>query len=408
MSMPDYESYRTGVRAFIAANADEFGPAAQAGLDSSERLALGRRWQRRKHDHGYAGIAWPKEYGGAGLTDIHKIVYEQEQMPYGMPDDYFTISLGMPVPMILRRAGEELRQRFALPALRGEEIWCQLFSEPGAGSDLAGLRTRAEPDGNDGWRVNGQKLWTSQAQYSDYGVIVVRTDPNVPKHRGLTYFWVDMTSPGITVRPVKLMTGDSHVNEVFFDDVRIPDSQRLGDVGEGFAVAMETLFIERYSAADEAGYGPPAAFFAGYARDMITDDGPAIGDGRVRRAVADAYRQQSALAAIRDTAFLALAAGQEPDANGSIHKLVSMRARQKLAAVALDMQGPGALAIDQHSRSRRNWTTSWMSGPLGRIAGGADEMLLNTIAERILGLPQDYRPDKNVPFNRIGQEGKTG
>ena len=401
MSTPDYESYRAAARAFISANEDEFGAVAQAGLDPDERLALGRRWQRRKHDNGYVGIAWPKAYGGAGLTDIHKIIYDQEQMPYGMPDDYFTISLGMPVPMILRRASEELRQRFALPALRGEQIWCQLFSEPAAGSDLAGLRTRAEREA-EGWRVNGQKLWTSQAQHSDYGVIVVRTDPTVPKHRGLTYFWLDMKTPGVTVRPVKLMTGDSHVNEVFFDDVLIPDSQRLGGVGEGFAVAMETLFIERYSAADEAGFGPPATYLTSYARDTITDDGPAIGDARVRRAIADAYRQQSALAAIRDTAFLTLASGKEPDANGSIHKLVSMHARQKLSAVALDMMGPAGLAIDHKSRSRRNWTTSWLSGPLGRIAGGADEMLLNTIAERILGLPQDYRPDKNVPFDQIG------
>ncbi len=402
MSIHEYDSYRAAAREFIAANEREFGVEAQAGLDSAQRLALGRRWQRKKHDNGYAGIAWPKEYGGAGLTDIHKIIYEQEQMPYGMPDDYFTISLGMPVPIMLRRAPEDQRQRYALPALRGEEIWCQLFSEPAAGSDLAGLRTRAEPDGNDGWRVNGQKLWTSQAQYSDYGVVVVRTDPGVPKHRGLTYFWLDMKSPGVTVRPVKLMTGDSHVNEVFFDDVRIPDCQRLGKVGEGFAVAMETLFIERYTAADESGYGPGAAYFASYARETLTDAGPAIEDGRIRRAIADAYRQQSALAAIRDTAFLALAAGQEPDANGSIHKLVSMRARQSLAAVALDMMGPAGMTVDHNSRSRRNWTTSWLSGPLGRIAGGADEMLLNTIAERILGLPQDYRPDKNLPFNQIG------
>ena len=257
MSMPDYDSFRAGARAFIAANEAEFGVDAQAGLDPQERLALGRRWQRLKHDNGYVGIAWPKEYGGAGLTNIHKIVYEQEQMPYGMPDDYFTISLGMPVPIMLRRAPEEQRQRFALPALRGEEIWCQLFSEPAAGSDLAGLRTRAEPDGNDGWRVNGQKLWTSQAQYCDYGVIVVRTDPSVPKHRGLTYFWVDMKSPGITVRPVKLMTGDSHVNEVFFDNVRVPDSQRLGAVGEGFAVAMETLSATPPPTNPASGRPPP-------------------------------------------------------------------------------------------------------------------------------------------------------
>jgi alkylation response protein AidB-like acyl-CoA dehydrogenase len=397
----DYDAYRAGVRRFIAEHVAEFGREAQVGMDEEQRLALARRFQRAKHDAGYAGVSWPKQYGGQGLTDIHKIIVDQELAPHGFPDVFFTISLGMPVPIMLRRASEELRQRFAVPALRGDEIWCQLFSEPSGGSDLAGLRTRAEPDGNEGWLLNGQKLWTSYAQYADFGVIVARSDPTVAKHRGLTYFWLDMKAPGVTVRPVKLMTGESHVNEVFFDNVRIPDSQRLGGVGEGFAVAMETLFIERYTAADEAGFGPPAAYLAGFARELATDAGPAIEDGRIRREIASAYRQQMALAAIRDTAFLAIAAGQHPDASGSVHKLVSMRARQRLAAVALDMMGPQGLAVDRESPNRSNWSNSWLSGPLGRIAGGADEMLLNTIAERILGLPQDYRPDKDVPFNQI-------
>ncbi|WP_375398843.1 acyl-CoA dehydrogenase family protein [uncultured Sphingomonas sp.] len=395
----EYDAYRARARTFLEAQVAEFGMEARAHLGAEETVALARRYQAAKFANGFAGINLPTQYGGQGLSQIYKIIFDQEEMPYGFPTEFFSISLGMPLPIMLRRAPEEQRQRFAVPALKGENIWCQLFSEPAAGSDLAALRTRAERDGDD-WVINGQKLWTSYAQYADYGVIVVRTDGSVAKHKGLTYFWLDMKAPGITVRPIKLMTGDSHVNEVFFDNVRIPDSQRLGAVGEGFAVAMETLFIERYAAADEAGFGPPAAYFAAFARDLQTEDGPAIKDGRIRREIASAYRQQSALAAIRDTAFLALTQGKEPDANGSIHKLVSMRSRQRLSAIALDMVGPSAIAIDHTSRNRRNWTTSWMSGPLGRIAGGADEMLLNTIAERVLGLPQDYRPDKNMPFNQ--------
>jgi alkylation response protein AidB-like acyl-CoA dehydrogenase len=404
VSSEELALYRRAAVEFLQRHAAEFGHEARAGLTPAQDLALGRRWQRLKHDNGFAGINWPKRYGGGERSLIHKVIYDQEELLYGLPVDYFQISLGMPLPIVLRHAPEEQRQRFALPALRGEEIWCQLFSEPAAGSDLGGVRTRAERDPASGdWVVNGQKLWTSQAQHSDYGVIVVRTDPTVPKHRGLTYFWVDMHAAGVTVRPVKLMTGETHVNEVFFDNVRIPDTQRLGEVGKGFAVAMETLFIERYSAADEAGFGPTAANFVAFARATRIGNQPAIADGRIRREIANAYRQQSALAVIRDNAFLAIAAGNEPDASGSIHKLVTMRSRQRLGALALDLLGPAGIAVDHTHASRENWMLSWFSSPLLRIAGGADEMLLNTIAEKILGLPQDHRPDKNVPFNQIGQ-----
>lgn len=403
MKTDDLATYRISVREFLSRHVAQYGRHARQGLSEAEDLALGRRWQRLKHDNGFAGINWPSRYGGADRSLIHKIVFDQEEMLSGFPVEYFQVSLGMPLPIILRRAAEEQRHRFAIPALRGEQIWCQLFSEPSGGSDLAGLRTRArrEPTSGD-WIINGQKLWTSYAQHSDYGVIVVRTDPGAPKHKGLTYFWIDMRAPGVTVHPVKLMTGGTHVNEVFFDDVRVPDSQRLGAEGEGFVVAMETLFIERYSAADEAGFGPTAAHFAALARTICVDGKSAIADGRVRREIANAYRQQSALAMIRDTAFLALAEGKQPDASGSIHKLVAMRSRQRLGALALDLMGPAAIAVDRVSGNRENWMMSWLSSPQLRIAGGADEMLLNTIAEKILGLPQDYRPDKNIPFNQIG------
>lgn len=399
--MSDLETYRVGAQAWLASVAPQFGKAARKGLSETQDLALGRRYQRAKFDAGYAGINWPQAFGGQGLTHIEKVAFETEEMPFGMPNVYFGISLGMPIPILMKFGSDpDFARERTLAALMGDEIWCQLFSEPAGGSDLAGLRLRAEPDGN-GWKLNGQKLWTSWAQYSDYGVIVARTDPAVPKHKGLTYFWVDMKAPGVTVRPVKLAGGDSHVNEVWFDDVKLTDGQRMSPVGGGFAVAMATLMIERYVATDSAGFGPHLDLFLDLAKSVEINGKPASEDGRVRSAIARNYAMRSALDAITARAMLAMQAGREPGPEGSLNKLVSVRSRQKLSELAIDLQGAAGLAFDDHAFVKDDWTASWINAPTGRIAGGADEMLLNTIAEKILGLPQDYRPDKGVPFNQI-------
>ena len=398
--MSDLNAFRSQVRTWLAGHAAEFGVEARRGLSEADDLALARRWQRTKYDAGYAGISWPKPYGGAGLSELEQAIFAEEEAKFNFGTSYFGISLGQPIPVMLKYAAEDLRQRFAHPALKGEEIWCQLFSEPAAGSDLAGIRLRAVRDGDD-WVLNGQKLWTSWAQYSDYGVIVTRTDPTVAKHKGLTYFWLDMKTPGIAVRPVRLANGEEDVNEVFFDEVRMPDSQRLGPVGGGFGVAIDTLMIERYSAADEAGFGPALDSFVSLAKATTIDGKPAIEDGRTRREIANAFRQQRALVAIRTKTFMALQEGAEPGAEGSIHKLVSMRLRQRLSAAAMDLKGAMGAELDPHAFPKDDWAHSWLTVPTLRIAGGADEMLLNTIAERLLGLPQDYRPDKAVPFDQI-------
>ena len=398
--MTDVQAYRTKAQVWLQAQVAEFGEQARKGLTEEQDIALGRRWQAAKYDAGYAGITWPKEHGGQGLSALEKLAFEQEEIKHGFPSTYFGISLGMPVPIMLRYAPLPWSRERAIAALRGEEIWCQLFSEPAAGSDLAGLRTRAVKDGDD-WIINGQKLWTSYAHLSQYAVIVVRTDPTVLKHRGLTYFWLDMRSPGVTVRRVKLADGDSHVNEVFFDDVRVPDSQRMGPVGGGFGVAMETLFIERYTATDPSGFGPPLMLFVDLARDYEINGKPAVEDGRIRREIARNYSMRSALESINRRAQLSMEAGMEPGPEGSLHKLVSVRSRQKLSELAMDLQGSAGLEAREHVTQRNNWAASWMNAPTGRIAGGADEMLLNTIAEKILGLPQDHRPDKAVPFDQI-------
>ena len=401
MTMPDIETWRSEARAWLHSVAGEFARDVRSGLTVEQDLALGRRYMRARFDAGFAGISWPEEFGGRGFSPLHKLMFETEEMTFGMPSGYFGISLGMPVPILMRHGQDRafVKER-VLRALKGEEIWCQLFSEPSGGSDLAGLRTRAEVDGN-GWRLNGQKLWTSWAQYCDYGVIVARTDPSVPKHKGLTYYWVDMRAPGVTVRPVRLAGGDSHVNEVFFDDVRLEDSQRMSPVGGGFGVAMTTLMIERYIATDSAGFGPPLERFVETALAARVNGRPAIEDGRVRSAIARNHAMRAGLDAITTRAMRMIAAGMEPGPEGSLNKLVSVRSRQKLSELALDLMGPAGLAFDPHAHARDDWAASWINAPTGRIAGGADEMLLNTIAERILGLPQDHRPDKGVPFNQI-------
>ncbi|HKX90219.1 MAG TPA: acyl-CoA dehydrogenase family protein [Sphingopyxis sp.] len=399
--MTDLETWRAKAAAWCETMVPMFGKAARQGLSVEDDLALGRRYQKAKFDAGYAGINWPVDLGGQGLGHIEKITFEAEEMKHGFPNVYFGISLGMPVPVLMQFGSDrEFVKERVLKALQGEEIWCQLFSEPSGGTDLAGLRTRAETDGN-GWKINGQKVWTSWAQYSDYGVIVVRTDPTVAKHKGLTYFWVDMKAPGVTVRPIRLAGGDSHVNEVFFDDVKIGDDHRMSPVGGGFAVALATLMIERYVATDSAGFGPHLDLFVELAKEVKLNGRPAIEDGRIRQQIARNHAMRNSLDAITARAMLMMQAGMEPGPEGSLNKLVSVRSRQKLSELAIDLQGAAGLHFDAHAPVKQDWGASWINAPTGRIAGGADEMLLNTIAEKILGLPQDHRPDKGVPFNQI-------
>ena len=399
--MIDLDSWRTKARAWLQAEEAEYGWQARRGLSEAEDLAVARRYQRAKFDAGFAGINWDPEFGGQGLSPLHKMIFEEEEMPFGMPMGYYGVSLGISVPVVMRFAQDRdwARER-VIAALKGEEIWCQLFSEPSGGSDLAGLRTRAEPDGN-GWKLNGQKLWTTWAQHSDYGVILARSDPAVAKHKGLTFFWVDMKAPGVTVRPFRLAVGDAHVNEVFFDDLRLDDGQRLSPVGGGFPTAIATLAIERYTASDPAGFGPPIGLFADLARESTIAGRPAIEDGRVRSAIARNHALRAGLHAINTRAMKMLEQGREPGPEGALNKLVSVRSRQKLSEMAIDLAGALGLEWQRDAYLKQDWVASWLSAPTMRIAGGADEMLLNTIAERILGLPQDHRPDKGVPFNEI-------
>jgi alkylation response protein AidB-like acyl-CoA dehydrogenase len=394
----DLGQYRARARQWLAENA----PAHEIvpGSSVEERLALGRQWQALKAENGYSSITLPRQYGGGGGTDLERIAFSEEELQYDLPTVFYGVSLNMTVPTFAIYASDEAKAELLPPAISGEQIWCQLFSEPAAGSDLAGLRLTARRDG-EGWRLNGQKVWTSWAQFSEWGYIATRTDPGVVKHKGLTCFYLNMKSPGIEVRPIRRIGGDQEINEVFFDDVYVPDSQRLGEVNGGFKVILTTLMIERYALNDPFAGGPKLGQFISLARTCRSGGRPAIEDGEVRRVIADCYAEWLGQESIHTKAMAIMASGAEPGPEGSIRKLLAAKSRQRLATVALELQGLSGLALDAQGNERNDFTHSWLDAPQLRIAGGTDDILRNTIAEKILGLPQDYRPDKGVPFNAL-------
>ena len=396
-------AFRAKARAFLDANSErrEAGVAAiyRAGTENAEFRAKAKAWQAKKADAGYAAITWPKEWSGQGGSAIQQVIYDQEEAKYAIPRGIFEIGLGMCIPTLCTWGTQAHRDRYVKKALRGEEIWCQLFSEPAAGSDLAGLRTRAERDGDD-WVINGQKIWTSGAQFCDFGVLVTRTDFAAPKHKGLTYFFLDMKSPGVEIRPIKQISGASHFNEVFFTDVRIPDSQRLGAVGEGWKVSLTTLMNERYTIGGRAGVDVDDVIEL--ARNVELEDGPALSNPVIRDKLADWYVMSRGLKYSHFRTMTALSRGETPGPQSSIGKLVTAAKLQNMSALAMDLLEQGGVITDpEYAPMAALFQTTLMTSPSARIAGGSDEILRNIIAERVLGLPPDIRVDKDVPFNQL-------
>jgi alkylation response protein AidB-like acyl-CoA dehydrogenase len=297
-------------------------------------------------------------------------------------------------------ATKDQLKRHVKPALYGEEVWCQLFSEPAAGSDVAGIRTKAERDGDD-WIINGQKVWTSGAHYSDWGIIITRTDPNVPKHQGLTMFFLNMKSPGVEARPIKQISGGANFNEVFFTNVRVPDSQRLGKVGDGWKAALTTLMNERLAVGMPSG-GLDVDELLELARNTELEDGQAIRNSHVRSKIADWYVQSQGLKYTRYRTLTALSKGQTPGPESSIIKVIAAPKMQDLGAMAMELMGPAGIMTSDVPGSG-GFQAQWIGGAGFRIAGGTDEILRNIVAERVLGLPQDVRVDKDVPFNQLGK-----
>jgi alkylation response protein AidB-like acyl-CoA dehydrogenase len=396
-------AFRAKARAFLDANSErrEAGVAAiyRAGTENAEFRAKAKAWQAKKADAGYAAITWPKEWSGQGGSAIQQVIYDQEEAKYAIPRGIFEIGLGMCIPTLCTWGTQAHRDRYVRKALRGEEIWFQLFSEPAAGSDLAGLRTRAERDGDD-WVINGQKIWTSGAQFCDFGVLVTRTDFAAPKHKGLTYFFLDMKSPGVEIRPIKQISGASHFNEVFFTDVRIPDSQRLGAVGEGWKVSLTTLMNERYTIGGRAGVDVDDVIEL--ARNVELEDGPALANPVIRDKLADWYVMSRGLKYSHFRTMTALSRGETPGPQSSIGKLVTAAKLQNMSALAMDLLEQGGVITDpEYAPMAALFQTTLMTSPSARIAGGSDEILRNIIAERVLGLPPDIRVDKDVPFNQL-------
>jgi alkylation response protein AidB-like acyl-CoA dehydrogenase len=289
---PEQAKFRKTCREWLEKNAKLKTGVEKNEFANIDFLQVAKDWQKKKYDAGWAMLHWPKEFGGIGASAIERIIWAEEESKFNVPKGIFEIGLGMAGPVMMEYATDEQKARY-LPAMaEGKEIWCQLFSEPSAGSDVAGLRSKAVKDG-DNWIINGQKVWTSGAHFSDYGILVVRHDPNLEKHKGMTFFFLDMKSPGIEVKPIKQITGGSSFNEVYFTDVVIPDSQRLGEVGDGWKVAITTLMNERLAVGDANGADVEDAFR--WAKKQDDSGEPLINNKSVRSSIADWYCEANGL-----------------------------------------------------------------------------------------------------------------
>ena len=383
---------RAAVRAFCA----EHDPAA------TPRAAF----LSARFDAGLAAVHYPVGHGGRGLPRALQSVAEEEFAQAGAvrPDDRRNvIGLGMAAPTIIAFGRDEQKSRWLKPLWLAEEIWCQLFSEPGAGSDLAGLATRAVRDGDD-WIVNGQKVWTSLAHHARWGLLLARTDPDVPKHAGLSYFVADMHAPGVEVRPLRQLTGEAEFNEVFLTDVRVPDANRLGDVGEGWRVANATLMNERVSIG--SGTSVPRESMIGYAANAWRQR-PELRTHELHQRLLSLWAQAEVARLAGQRLRQQLAAG-EPGPEGSAAKLTFARLNQEISGFEVELLGGEGLTYDDWSM-RRDGSSDWSRNAAYRylrakgnsIEGGTSEVLRNIIAERVLRLPPEPRTDTNVPWKDL-------
>jgi acyl-CoA dehydrogenase len=398
---PEEAAFRAEARAWLDAHAiprghpDDFSSGLWTGAyDEATYIDRCQAWQRTLYDGGWAGITWPKEYGGRGGRPIHQVIFGQEQAAYGVSSGAFMISIGMAGPTILAHGTDGQKERFLPPMLRGDEMWCQLFSEPGAGSDLASLSTRAERDGDE-WVVTGQKVWTSSPDRARWGMLLARTDVEVPKHRGIGYFLLDMGAPGIEVRPLRQMTGEAHFSEVFLDGVRVPDAHLLGQPGEGWRIAQTTLTSERSSIAGGTGVTPAALI------DLARRSGTA---GPVlRQALVDVHIRFELLRFLRYRSQTALSQGRAPGPESSVMKLAFARYMQALTGTALSVQGARGMLAGGDVADDGMWQRRFLHAPSLRIAGGSDQVQANIVGERALGLPAEPRTDKDVPFRDLAR-----
>jgi alkylation response protein AidB-like acyl-CoA dehydrogenase len=370
-------------------------------LREARKLVDYGEWCARLGEAGWATPTWPAELGFRGLNAEQARAVNEELGRYKVHRSFNIIGLGMGGPTVMHWGNDEQKHRFLMPMAKHEEIWCQLFSEPGAGSDVAGLATRAVRDGDE-WVVNGQKVWTTLAHMAKWGMLVARTDPDQPKHKGLSYFIVDMHSPGVEVRPLKQITGDAEFNEVFFNDVRVPEANRIGAVGEGWAVATTTLMNERValsgagSVSDtNVGGGAVDGLIADARRSGAWDD-PVLRD-RLLQAVIEGRL-------IRVTNLRASAArkaGKPAGPEGSITKLFQAEYNQRLQNLAVDLLGSRGMAWAGGDEATAATVTGFLRSRANTIEGGTSEIMRNILGERVLGLPKEPAVDRDVAWKDI-------
>ena len=346
---------------------------------------------------GYIAPTWPKEYGGLGVNPKVGAAIARTLGRYKMPRFDNPVGVDLAGPAILRWGTEDQKQRFVAPIARHHDIWCQLFSEPGAGSDLAGLATRAVRDG-DSWIVRGQKLWTSLGDVAAFGLLLARTDPDVPKHKGITAFLVPMDQPGVLARPLRQITGDAEFSEVFFDETPIDDSLRLGDVNEGWAVAISVLMNERQSV---AGGGALPGTVTGRSIAALIQRHAPVADPVLRARLAQAYIEDRLIKLTSQRASDRRRSGQTPGPEGSISKLFFSEHTQRLQNLAVDLEGPAAVAWPEGDRWLKNTAWSFLRVQSKTIAGGTSEVQRNILGERVLGLPKEPQIDRAIPWSKV-------
>jgi alkylation response protein AidB-like acyl-CoA dehydrogenase len=397
----DERAFRARVRAFldghVSRRADTPG-GGQAHDEAAVRLA--RAYQERLFQAGLAGLTWPKDYGGQGLPEGYQTIYNEEVAEYDVPEAVFYIGFGTCIPTVLTHGTEQQKERYVPPAARGQEIWCQLLSEPAAGSDLANLRSTAKRDGDE-WVLNGQKVWTTGAHYSHFGIVLARTDPDQPKHRGLSTFILNMHAPGVTIRPLRQMDGRANFNEVFFDDVRIPADHILARPGDGWRVLLTNLMNERVSigARRSAEKISPLSHIATHLnlayRHGISDD------QTVRQELADLLIHSWVLDMVGLRIRGAMQSGRAPGPEGSVAKLARSILARRSAELACRLAGPAAVAWPSGDTDAQQPNQMMLAAPALGIAGGTNEIMRNILGERVLGLPKEPQVDRDIPFRKL-------
>ncbi len=391
---PEQQSFRDEVRDWLGKNlpADWVARLRQGSdVPRPEAYRFLSDWQRRMYEAGFVGITWPKEYGGRGLSFMDEMILQEEMALHKAPPVLNILAIGMAGPTIIAYGTEEQKKRYPAKMLSCEEIWCQGYSEPNAGSDLAALQTRAVKDGEH-YVVNGQKVWTSLAHVADWMMLLARTDPDAPRHKGITYFLVDMHSPGITVKPLKQLTGDEEFNEVYFDNVRVHDSQILGGLNNGWAVGMTTLMYERLA----LGFGLQVRLrialdgLVELARHTTKNGAPVTRDPVMRQKLAQLWIDTEVFKYTGARAITKLLKGELPGPEASTGKMMWVEGHQRLQELAMEIQGPYSQIMkgSPWAVAEGLWQHTFLRSRANSIEGGTTEIQRNIIGERVLGLPK--------------------